>query len=393
LPFLSIVIMKITLALVLTLTFVAAIASAQSSPVDAEGVILPPGWTDIFGLVRFGMHGIKKEFAAKHVDFAMQAMKRAYNTIHAPLSDGLIFFDGNITSIEMKKDRVKLSTSDLFENFFDALDLGGYGLRKYYFRFTTTLYTRHDIVCRLCGPDDDALELSGKASPWTNPKPIANLFCKILKEEGDPAVFGETHGCDIFPIESLNTWDYEPKEATTTATATSNTTSNTTANTNTATTVAITLAGLNCADDGEACNNEDLRQLVSDAFTLAYNQVYFHDYVLRGFNASSLSVYRTEDAASSVSLRGMETTTTSLPAGSWRGTLQVECRSCDPDDPVDPLAYLGDVEGIFCALMADYHGNGKNDVLSTWETCSIAAVYVVTPSVKKEHPSAVLEAN
>ena len=397
----------------------AAVAQAPLGAVDeAEAVY---GSDHQFGLLRMTVNDLKKgQLAAKHLAFSTQALKRAFNTIHAEINDDIFFVDSNITAIELQKEKRKhrggglSSASTTLERIFggtyfeesfddekDESDFvsGSYAdwVRKQV-KWRGSFYNQFDVTCYLCKNDDDSLELSstlggGNDAKWSHPQAIADLYCKILKAEGDKAVFGAVKGCQFFPVSSLGEWEIAtaPSSTTTTAAAAAADNSNH---------VAISLGGLDCAEEPEACNGKELRQLVSDAFTLAYNQVYFHDYNLQDFAPASFVLYEdtTEQASVGSALRGGGTdpmdTAERLPVGIWRGSIHVEDRFMDEEEAThpkkNPLAALDQVEEIFCGLMANFGGVKKDNenqdaenqntaILSTWETCSIASFVLVNP--------------
>ena len=369
-----------------------------------------------FGLLRMSVGDLKKgELSAKHLAFCSQALKRAFNAIHAEANDDLFFVDSNITAVELQKEKRKrrgegLSGSSTLERIFgwtyfdedtdeeDEAESLTYS-RADWIRMRTkwrgSFYNQFDITCHLCKKDDDALDLSsalggGDDAKWSHPQAIADLFCKILKAEGDKVVFARVRDCRFFPVSSLGEWDMTTGVSTPTTTVAADDSNH----------VAITLGGLDCADEPEVCNGKELRQLVSDAFTLAYNQVYFHEYNLRDFTPTSFVLYEdtTEPAAVGSVLRGVGMDLTMdtdgrLPVGIWRGTIHVEDRFLDQaaaHPQKNQLASLEQVEEIFCGLMANFKDDENHDgekekaILSTWETCSIASFMLINPAEYRE---------
>lgn len=362
--------MKISFAPALLLASLVPSTTGQSTSAAVDPLaVFGPEWSHVYGTVQVTVHNLKKKLAAKDIAFATQVLKRAYNTIHANLDDDWYLIDDNITAIEIKKEKKskRMSGSEIFSGSLVETSEDPENL-DWWWRVPKAgnrgaIYHHNDFGCHLCYGDDDALELSANtASPWgSNPQPVADLYCEIMKNEGDPAVFSKVHSCEIFPIDFVGAWDYEEAPA---SPAEAN--------------VAIALSGLSCADDVEACNDDQVRQLIVDAFMVAYNQVYFQDYVLEGFAPSSLIVYPAEDEAPLGSVRGAEAS--NLPSGTWRGTIEVDCRLCDPEHPVDPLAMLDKVEDIFCGLIAGLGNSDDAAMLSSVEGCSISSVQVVNPA-------------
>jgi hypothetical protein len=357
-------------------------------------------WHEIFSRLRVGFRGMRKRPGQKDIAFLVQAIKRAYNIVHAPLGDDYMFLDFNVTSIEMEADDafVMEEESSNTNSLLDWLlttgsdeddnvvgeSLGGRRKRSRRRNRTwgVSSYGISGVGCNLCGDDRlalpspttrSSLQVTHGLPPFANLQPIEALLCKILNEEGSDKVFGKIKGCTIFEIEPVRSWTFENEKAGAdyeqVNTSTSTTPTKTLAKTppdhdltvstedSSSSKMSIALAGLSCDEkhDFLSCQEDALHQLVSDALVIAYNQVNFgDDYFIQDFVPTSLELYREEQhvdpSTAAATLRGgaqgTAATNSGRPTGTWYGSVRVQCRTTaceekadhgEADEEVDPI--------------------------------------------------------
>jgi len=367
--------MKLSVAPLLLplLSLPSLIAGLSAVPTDVvvDSVKVNADSTTKDGIVSMTIPGLKKKaLDPGDLQFITNALKRAYNTVHARLEDDLFFLQSNVTSIEVSKDKATSSTTDLilgslYDTKGDEEDKSAdQGLDWFrYGKFRYRVFWKVDVICYFCSSSeiDDAVELSS-VPIWSHTQEISDVFCAILKKEGHGDLFGTAKGCSLFPLTLSEGWEDKHKEAQVDSPR-----------------VSISLEGLKCAENHDACNSEDVRQTVSDAFAVAFNKVHFHDYILRDFSPDSLVLYTAEgETKSPGSLRGGDNTTPDRVMSSWRGSLKTECRSCDPLKASENsfITKIGQVEEIFCGLMAGFTAD-ENMVLSKFDACSVGVIQPV----------------
>ena len=357
------------------------------------------GWTGIHSRLRIGFRRIKQRPQAEDIAFLAQSIKRAYNSIHAPLDDDYNFLDFNCTAIEMQDDTAATTTTAeiLWGKVYDNLEILSSGstivkkkVKPPPRHYRLSSYGISDIGCNLCFNDDDALALrlgatgvdgpdvTVKPPPFAGIKPIQDMLCSILKKEGNKDVFGDVSDCTIFPFESLGSWDFAEAHDTTSTAVDVNV-----SHPGQAATLSIELLGLTCdeAQDFVDCRNDLMQKVLSDALVIAYNQVNFaDDYLVDDFVPVSLELVRGEEPMSP--LRGG--TTPLAPMGVFRGTSHIQCRACadqdESDDPVmEPFYKLKAVESVFCEMIAAVAD--KIDALSSLQECSLSVIPVIETSV------------
>jgi hypothetical protein len=384
-----------------------ATAVAAEPSFDLEGGPVQH-WRDIHSRLRIGFRGMRKRPNAKDLAFLVQAIKRSYNIIHAPQEDDFSFVDFNVTSVEMQPEvsLVESSSTSLLEwlTGSDVAAVEGKNRKKKRRgssrrRWSVSAYGISDVACNLCGKDDDALALGGPP-PFANLKPIEELLCKILTQEGPNDVFGDiTTACTIFQIEPLGSWAFEKNENTSDEHEDATTKTHATApdhdvvsggGDEDSSKLSIALAGLSCDEkqDFLSCQDDGLHQLVSDALVIAYNQVNFgDDYFIQDFVPTSLELYRGESdpaAFAATTLRGTQGTK-SLLTGTWYGSVRVQCRACACDEEIEegadpvlaPFLNLKQVEAVFCGLLSD--AGDESDALTSLAECSLSVVEMVEP--------------
>ena len=387
-------------------------------------------WHEIFSRLRVGFHGMRKRPGQKDIAFLVQAIKRAYNIVHAPLDDDYMFVDFNVSSIEIQQqandafvmEEESSSTNSLLDWFLTAGSDEDESLnrRRRHLTWGVSFYGISGVGCNLCGDDrlalpspttgSSSLQLAHGLPAFANLQPIETLLCKILNEEGSNKVFGKITGCTVFEIEPIRSLTFEKEK---TGADDEHDLAVATEDSSSSSKMSIALAGLSCDEkhDFLACQEDDLHQLVSDALVIAYNQVNFgDDYFIQDFVPTSLELYREEQhvgaaAAAAATLRGgaqgTAATTSGRPTGTWYGSVRVQCRATaceekvdlDADEETDPVLApflnLKEVERVFCGLMFD--AGDQSDALTAVEACSLSVVQKMVSEEFK--PSNLLESN
>lgn len=405
-PSIATITMKFSTGSLLLLTPLAvatgATAAIPEPSVDLEGRD-DGSWRDIFSRLRIGFRGMKKRPTAQDLAFLAHAIKRSYNVIHAPLDDDYNFVDFNISAVEMQVD-VSMESTSFLDAVFDDLewltagsdliaDVDRKRKRSSKRKWTVSTYGISDISCRLCGKDRNAIALSSGAltgpAPLTNLKPIEDLLCTTLKNEGPKEVYGDVDGCKIFQIESLGSWDFEDESTSNEQDTTAKTHGTAPGNEDTTgdASLSIALTGLSCDEshDFASCQDDGLLQIVSDALVIAYNKVNFgDDYFIEDFVPASLELYHDEVVVPvpSMILRGSRAPE-SRPTGTWRGSVRVQCRTCanngETEEGLDPALApffnLEKVERAFCKLISA--AGYQSAALAALGECSLSVAQMV----------------
>lgn len=386
--------MKLPVALIIALASLAvntladteATATAVLDDSSFAALESREGWRDIFPRLRVGVKGLPHSPTSADVSFLIEAMKFAYNEVHAPLDDDFNFIDFNLTAMEVEIDDDEALFKDVAILKRPKAFLSGKS--KYKGRgVKISAYGAGDFSCRLCGRRAEALDFApdeasdssmmlGKPEPLANIKDVQERLCKILKEQGpngSKGVFGAAHGCKIFQIESLGSWDLMSLAPDTAEELVAKAAQEPAQGDSV---LSIVLTGLTCEDDLAPCHDDDLLRLLSDGLVTAHNKVNFdHDLFIEAFDPTSFELYRSEGTPVTSVLRGTADSTEILPVGHWHGNVRVRCRACDKErgkdkDPV--MAHflkLKQVERVFCELIS-----GHSIATTNLVQCSLAFV-------------------
>lgn len=405
--------MKFSLASFLSLLVAAGARADATAVAPASSLTLAEddgdqGWTDHFYHLRVAFRGTTSNPSSADLAFLVQALKSSYNIIHAPLADDFIFVNFNISAVEIEPDTFdKEEDEDELEWLTAGSDSAAGDSVATRRRLRVGAYGLTDFTCRLCGNGDRARSSSTAttplvrgSSPFDNIKPIQDLLCATLKKKGNRKVYGQVSGCKIFLIDPLGKWDYNNDN--TDEEQDTKTIGNDDVH---ASEVSVALTGLSCGDkehDFASCQDDVLRQLVSDAFVIAYNQVNFGagHYFIEDFVPTSFELYREQitapaAVAGSSTLRGTSISTSSSstipgavngPTGKLNGSVRIQCRGeCkelgdEEENPaMVPFYNLKKVESVFCGLLSDANANGQSDALTTLKDCSLSVTQMVEP--------------